>query len=208
MTTTETLTPRQQQALATKATIADAALELFSEQGYAATSTKQIAREAGVSEGLIFRYFPTKIALLRSIADEQKTLSGRVRRLLADAGDRPVTECLPLIAAGFASLQGSERQLLNVLLGESRSNDELYETFRSVVDETVGALAVYLGRRVDAGELRADLEVEGGARAFFGPIILFFLTHKHLSDDAWQTQCRNYTDSFLTVWFRGALRHP
>lgn len=41
-----------------------AAVELFGEQGYADTSTREIAQRAGVSEGSIFKQFPTKKELL------------------------------------------------------------------------------------------------------------------------------------------------
>jgi len=40
--------------------IIKAAIELFSKQGYAATSTREIAQKAGVAEGSIFKLFPTK----------------------------------------------------------------------------------------------------------------------------------------------------
>ena len=44
--------------------IVSAALELFTQNGYAATSTAKIAKAAGVSEGLIFRHFKNKKGLL------------------------------------------------------------------------------------------------------------------------------------------------
>ena len=44
--------------------IIKAAVELFSEKGYAATSTREIARKAGVAEGTIFKQYPTKKALM------------------------------------------------------------------------------------------------------------------------------------------------
>lgn len=37
-----------------------AAIESFSEKGYAATSTSEIAKKAGVAEGTIFRHYKTK----------------------------------------------------------------------------------------------------------------------------------------------------
>ncbi|HEY9176506.1 MAG TPA: helix-turn-helix domain-containing protein [Flavipsychrobacter sp.] len=51
------------------------ALELFATQGYHAVSTSKIARQAGVSEALIFRHFENKEGLLQAIMDivEQKT---------------------------------------------------------------------------------------------------------------------------------------
>jgi len=50
------------------------ALKLFATEGVAATSTKKIALEAGVSEGLIFKHFISKSSLLADIltmADEK-----------------------------------------------------------------------------------------------------------------------------------------
>ncbi len=47
--------------------ILKAAIEIFSEKGYAATSTSEIAQKAGVAEGTIFRHYKTKKDLLISI---------------------------------------------------------------------------------------------------------------------------------------------
>lgn len=46
------------------------ALKLFAEQGYENTPTSQIAKVAGVSEGLIFRHFENKEGLLKAILEE------------------------------------------------------------------------------------------------------------------------------------------
>jgi len=46
-----------------------AALELFANDGYNATSTSKIAKKAGVSEGLIFRHFENKKGLLVALAE-------------------------------------------------------------------------------------------------------------------------------------------
>ncbi|MEM9077287.1 MAG: helix-turn-helix domain-containing protein [Bacteroidota bacterium] len=47
--------------------ILNAALELFAIHGYTAVSTSKIAKEAKVSEGLIFRHFGNKKGLLNAI---------------------------------------------------------------------------------------------------------------------------------------------
>jgi AcrR family transcriptional regulator len=44
-----------------------AATELFAEKGYAATSTSEIAKKAGVAEGTIFRHYKSKKELLLTI---------------------------------------------------------------------------------------------------------------------------------------------
>ena len=45
----------------------EAAIKLFAKQGYHGTSTLQIAKEAGVSQATVFKYFKTKEDLLYSI---------------------------------------------------------------------------------------------------------------------------------------------
>ena len=47
-----------------------AALDLFSEKGYAATSTASIAQAASVSEGLIFRHFKNKRGLVEELLQQ------------------------------------------------------------------------------------------------------------------------------------------
>ena len=52
------------------------ALELFANEGFSATSTNKIAKEAGVSEGLIFRHFESKKGLLHAImADTEERVN-------------------------------------------------------------------------------------------------------------------------------------
>ncbi|RIW29117.1 TetR/AcrR family transcriptional regulator [Bacillus salacetis] len=56
----EKLTEKQKRIL-------EAALEIFAEKGFSATSTSEIAKKAGVAEGTIFRHYKTKKDLLLSI---------------------------------------------------------------------------------------------------------------------------------------------
>jgi AcrR family transcriptional regulator len=51
-------------ALHTRARLLAAALDLFEQQGYAATTTAQIADAVGVTQMTFFRHFPTKDAVL------------------------------------------------------------------------------------------------------------------------------------------------
>ena len=53
-----------------KQSIADSALALFAERGYESTSTQLIAKEAGVSEALIFKHFGNKEKLLAFVIKE------------------------------------------------------------------------------------------------------------------------------------------
>jgi AcrR family transcriptional regulator len=55
---------RERKKLQTRAAIRDAALKLFLEKGYDATTTSEIAHAASVSIATLFNYFPSKESLL------------------------------------------------------------------------------------------------------------------------------------------------
>jgi AcrR family transcriptional regulator len=52
----------------TRTRILSAALRLFASQGFDATTTRDLAQQAGVAEGTLFRHFPNKKAILIEVA--------------------------------------------------------------------------------------------------------------------------------------------
>ena len=68
------MTEKQEQIL-------KAALLLFAKEGFHATSTSKVAKQAGVSEGLIFRHFGNKEGLLKAILEEGEN---RLKTLFVD----------------------------------------------------------------------------------------------------------------------------
>jgi AcrR family transcriptional regulator len=76
-------------AAATKDAVQTAGLRVFARQGYAASAIRDIALEADVSVGTIYRHYPTKDALYADLLDQALTglnaltaeLSGPVRPL-------------------------------------------------------------------------------------------------------------------------------
>lgn len=64
MTTVRQSSSRAQHAARTRQALVDAALQLYSTQGYDETTTTEIAEAAGVSPRTFFRYFPTKESVL------------------------------------------------------------------------------------------------------------------------------------------------
>lgn len=63
--------------------IIDAALPLFAQKGFAATTTKEIAAAAAVSEALIFKHFDSKAALYEAILSRCLEDEPELKRLLA-----------------------------------------------------------------------------------------------------------------------------
>ncbi|MFF4298828.1 TetR/AcrR family transcriptional regulator [Streptomyces vinaceus] len=73
--TQPSLWDRSRQAVV--ASIFDTAMRLFAEQGYEATTIAQIAKEAGISQRSLFRYFGTKEDI---VCGEQEELGELLRR--------------------------------------------------------------------------------------------------------------------------------
>ncbi|TNE92815.1 MAG: TetR/AcrR family transcriptional regulator [Deltaproteobacteria bacterium] len=59
--------PRTKKGEATRQKLLDTAVELFTTQGYEKTTMRAVAREAGVSVGLAYRYFEGKEALVAGL---------------------------------------------------------------------------------------------------------------------------------------------
>jgi len=63
------MTKKEEQYEIRKWQILDIALSHFIRYGFYGTSTRKIAEEAGISSGLMFHYFPNKLALYESLVE-------------------------------------------------------------------------------------------------------------------------------------------
>lgn len=58
------------QGTAARLTLYNTAIDLIGERGYEATTLRDVAERAGVSVGLLYRYFPSKRAVVQALYDE------------------------------------------------------------------------------------------------------------------------------------------
>ncbi|WP_380161172.1 TetR/AcrR family transcriptional regulator [Kineococcus sp. R86509] len=141
-----------------------AAVDLFVEQGYDATTVAQIADRAGVTKSTFFRHFPDKRELLVA---GQETLSG----LLADGITTAPPEAAPLaaVAAGLeracAEMGPANRELGPRLKAAVAASAELRE--RDAL-KSVGMAAAMTEALVGRGvpSTAAHLAAEMGVMAF------------------------------------------
>ncbi|MGA8987214.1 TetR/AcrR family transcriptional regulator [Aeromicrobium sp.] len=95
------MAPRRTQAERREATIAalvDAAVGSLAELGYARTSTIEIARRAGISQGGLFRHFESRLDVILAAADEVRARQFvEFRQGLASLEEFSVAACLHLL---------------------------------------------------------------------------------------------------------------
>lgn len=88
-----------------RARILEAALELFARDGYEATPVREIARAAGVSQGLMYNYFAGKDDLLRALFEESMR-DVRASFALAEGAADPVEA---LVGGAFTVVRANLR---------------------------------------------------------------------------------------------------
>jgi AcrR family transcriptional regulator len=70
MAKSEIREPRQSRSIEKKKKIAQAGFKLFCEKGFHHTNTNEIAKEAGVSTGIVYHYFKDKKAIFLATMDQ------------------------------------------------------------------------------------------------------------------------------------------
>jgi AcrR family transcriptional regulator len=203
-------TARQRMAAARREQILETALKLFAERGFDATSTRQIAKEAGIAEGLIFHYFPTKASLLTAILEDRlegrRAFRTRLRPLLEDAGGKPAPVVLGAVASGWLATLRRDEEIIVVLFTAAQTNPEVRAAWQGLIREGTELLTGYLASRVEAGELRKDLPLETAATMFVSSLVIFFLARRQLPDREWREQSDAYARELISVWLDGASR--
>ncbi len=145
--------------------ILDAAAVVFARRGYHRARTKEIAAEAGVAEGTIYKYFKSKEALLISLAGRVAVVSlPRVTTFDHGGGLRAVLTSL--LSAWIENLDRN-RDLLKAVAPEIITHKELREGYlQQVILPTVSMFVPLLQQRLQKPELRSfDMRV---ALAMFG----------------------------------------
>ncbi|BFU95408.1 MAG: putative Transcriptional regulator acrR [Nitrospira sp.] len=154
-----------------------AAAALFAAKGFNGTTTREIAKAAGVSEALVFKHFPTKRALYAAILAEKVSvdeLLGAVEESARKRDDRRVF----MLIAGFRIRPGVDPTLLRLLLFSALEGHELSDIFFSKHHKVFyDHLATYIQLRIGEGAFR-DVDPLLAAHAFIGIVVHHRLLHE------------------------------
>ena len=114
--------------------IIEAARDLFVVQGYEGTSTREIARKAGVIQAAVFRHFGTKEALFAYVAVEplytfiEEFVARWERESLGEASEQAVTRAY---VEGLFALVHENRSLF-AMLADAESAERFQESAKAV----------------------------------------------------------------------------
>lgn len=188
---------RTAQAQETRADIARAARRLFVSQGWAVTTVREVAREAGVSAPTVYAAYGNKAELTRALADTAD-LSADVAQLVAEL-ERPGADP----AAQLAAMAAYDRRLferagdiINLIREAGRTEPELaalYREGRARADET----RVQVFSSWPADVLRRGLDVTSAADIYAAVC--------NIDVYAVLTAERGWSPDQVEQWWSGAL---
>jgi AcrR family transcriptional regulator len=166
------------------------AVELFSQRGFKGTTTKEIARAAGVSEAIIFRHFATKHELYGAILDSKSCKDGLAK--YPWEGNEVLQEALRKkddfgvfynLALQAMTNQQQDEAFMRLLFYSALEEHELAERFfGEFVSQVYGFIGEYVRERQADGAMR-EIEPKIVVRAFLGMLI-----HHSLNNILWDKQ--------------------
>jgi AcrR family transcriptional regulator len=165
--------------------ILDVAKEAFARSG-ANTSLDDVARQAGVGAGTLYRHFPTRDALLEAVYHTE------VARLAA--AERELSEKLPpvqalrawmLLFVDYIAEKHIIAPALNTFVG---GPSKLYESSRAQIR---GAIEALVKRAIKSGDIRKDLDAFDLLRALIG-------VSNVASAPDWQQSAKRLVDILIT----------
>ena len=171
---------RASAAAATRARIREAAGRLFVEQGYAATSLRQIAKSAGVGERTLYDAFPSKAALFShtlgvAVVGDEEPVAVAARPEITDARQQPDPgQAIAQHVAYSAGLLERAGDLIMVSVEAAGADPDMREAADAGAAATLSvhlALAESLHAR---GSLRPELDPAAAAD------ILYALLSPHM----------------------------
>jgi AcrR family transcriptional regulator len=197
---------KQTKGEVTRVAVEDAAIQLFMEQGYHATSMRQIAKRAGLALGGIYNHFSSKDEIFEAIIIDQ----------------HPYKKILPLIlAAKGDTAEEFFRNAFQIVINELGKQPEFINLMFIELVEFKGKHGAVMLREIAPRVLpifekairnMKGLRVTHPAllmRAFFGMIISYFSTEMVISNSVIsKLMPTNAADAYADIFLHGILKEP
>ena len=148
--------------------ILDAALRCISRDGFHATTTADIVRESGLSQGALYLYFATKDDIVVALADDRH--QGEVfLNALAKSEQDPVAGLMLLVEL-YGKTLGDQRRADMRRVGiqgwaEALRNPRIHESVVEGFSAVRAAIVELIQRGQRTGQVRPEVEPDAAARA-------------------------------------------
>jgi AcrR family transcriptional regulator len=150
---------------ASRRAILDAALQLCAETGYRRVTIEAIAAHAGVSKKTIYRWWPSKGAVVLEAVDDMANLVAE----FPDTGDL-AADLHTQITAVIRLLTPPQTSAITGLIAESLQDEALARDLRRLIQLRIEAFNRRLEKAQRDGQLAADADFDVAVDLVYGPI--------------------------------------
>jgi AcrR family transcriptional regulator len=176
----KTLSPpvgrRERRSAETREKLFRAALRLFSEHGFVATTVEDITEAADVGKGTFFNYFPSKEHILAHLGEIQVA---KMTLLVneAPASPKPMQQVLYELTQALSEEPGRSQAMFRNMLIANLSHQAVRNLMEGYLEAARRTLAELMKLGQSRGELRRDLSAMELAatfqRSFFGTLMMW-----------------------------------
>lgn len=197
---------KQTKGETTRLAIEEAAMSLFLEQGYHATSMRQIADRAELALGGIYNHFAGKDEIFEAIIVDQHPYK-RILPLIMAVQEESIEEFFGNAFRVVVRELGTQPEFMNLMFIELI---EFKGRHGRLMLKEIGPKVLPVFEKVIKS--RKDLRVTNPAvlmRSFFGAIIGYFVTEMIIADSIVSKLLpKNPTDAYIDVFLKGILKEP
>jgi AcrR family transcriptional regulator len=196
-----TVSPTRLPAAERRQALIETAIRVFSDGSYRGTTTAEIAREAGVSEPILYRHFASKRELYLAALDSVwSRMREQWEQALAETGS--VREAFEAIGRSHVSVHDCKFQMAELwvqALGEAAEDAELREHLRRHMREVHDFMANVIRSGQEEGSLSKDRDADAEAWTFLAGGVLGMVGRRiGLLDEAEVTAIRAARLDWLT----------
>ena len=162
--------------------ILEAAISIFNKKGFSATTTNEIAKQAGVAEGTIFRYFKTKKDILSSLIVHMinlmshKVVLASIEKILTNSSNMTIEDVLRNVISDRLSLVTKFFPLFKVVMSEALFHEDIREAlYNNILVKANEIFKPFYERMVESGQIRNDIDYSIIVRSVIGNIVMFIL---------------------------------
>jgi AcrR family transcriptional regulator len=147
--------------------ILEAAMRVFSQGSYAGATTAEIAREAGVTEPVLYRHFASKRDLYFACLDEAWTrLKEALAAVIAEVGPEQAPLAIGRTGLGLRALRVLPPNLWIAGIVEAAEDEEIARHVRAHMREVHDFIADTLRKAQELGAIPAERDPEAEAWIF------------------------------------------
>jgi AcrR family transcriptional regulator len=190
----------------TRLGIEEAAFELFMEQGYHATSMRQIADQAELALGGIYNHFSSKEEIFVAILMDKHPYKQILPLVLAAEGNT-AEELIRNAAKALVSELGSRPELLKLIFIELVEFNGKHVS--NIIAEIAPKLIPMFEKMVKVRKNLRKLPPPILLRSFLGMFFSFYITELFIQDSiVGKLMPKNSFDLFVDIYLHGVIKEP